>query len=112
MPALRLTVNAKVIDALVPDIPFTGRREFVEVQGFEYTQASGGGAAAIPTSAIGTIQALVLQADKAVTVALGNITLQPGGIVVIYNGTPATNPPTVNNASGSTAAIRGVAFGE
>ena len=112
MPALRLTVNAKVIDALVPDLPFQGRREFVEIQGFEYTQADGTSDVAIPSSSIATPQALVIQADKAITVDLGEVELEAGGIIVIYSGTPSTNPPTVSNDSGDTAAIRGVVFGE
>ena len=111
MAIFRLTANAEVINALVPNFPFVGRREYVEVQGFEYEQATGGGAVAIPTSQIGTISALLLQPDKQVTVALGNIVLSPGGLILIFDGTPATNPPTVTNASGSTAKIRGVAFG-
>jgi hypothetical protein len=105
-------VNAKLIDALVPDLPFVGRREFVKVHGFEDTQADGTTDVAIATANIDTPQALVIQADKAVTVKLGAITLEPGGIIVVYGGTPATNPPTVSNASGETATIRGVVLGE
>lgn len=111
MPSLRLQVDAQMIDALVPDIPFAARQEFVQVRGFEYPQDTGGGAIAIPTSTVTTIQALLLQTDKEVTVALGNITLQPGGLIVIFNAVPATSPPTVTNASGSTAKIRGAVFG-
>lgn len=112
MPALRLSVNAKVINALVPDLPFVGRREFVEVQGFEVTQADGVANEPVPTASIDTPQALILQSDTAITVDLGAVALEAGGIIVIYGGTPSTNPPTVTNDSGDTAAIRGVVFGE
>ena len=98
-------------DALVPDLPLSIRREFAEIAGFEKEQASGGGAEAIPTSHIGTPQVLIVQADKAVTVALGNITLSAGGFIIVVDGAPATNPPTVTNASGSTAKVRGVVLG-
>lgn len=112
MAVLRLNLNAAVVNALVPDFPFVARREYVEVQGFEYEQATGGGAVVIPTGNIAALSALLLQADKAVTVALGNITLSPGGLILVFDGTPATSPPTVTNASGSTAKIRGVGFGQ
>jgi len=111
MPSLRLRVDADVTDEFIPDFPFNARREFVETQGFDYQQPSDNTATAIPTSKITTMQAMILQSDKLVTVAMGNITMNPGGLIVLYNCTPATNPPTVNNNSGSTAKVRGVAFG-
>lgn len=97
-------------DSLMPDLPFSARREFAEIQGFGFQLASGGGAQALPTALLAT-QALVLQSDRQVTVKLGDIVLNPGGIIVVYNGTVATDPPTVTNASGLTANIRGVALG-
>lgn len=112
MPALNLTVNAKLVDALVPDVPFSGRREYVEGNGFEYTQATGGGPAVLPVPNLSSINALIIQTDKQVTVAMGSIVLNPGGIIVVFDGTPATTPPTIDNASGSTARIRGVALGQ
>jgi hypothetical protein len=108
---LTLKVNAEVVNALVPNFPFVGRREYAEIMGFEYAQATGGGAVAIPTASIASLQALLLQADQEVTVALGNIVLSPGGLILVFDGIPATNPPTVTNASGSTTLVRGVGFG-
>lgn len=112
MAILRVTTNAEVVNALVPNFPFVGRREFTEIIGFEYQQVTGGGAVAIPTSNIATLQALILQTDKAVTIAMGNIVLSPGGLILVFDGTPATSPPTVTNASGSTALIRGIGCGQ
>ncbi len=111
MPIVRLSVETDLSDSLVPDLPLSIRREFAEVAGFENAQASGGGAQAIPTSHIATPKVLVVQCDKTVTVVLGAITLSPGGFIVIVDGAPATNPPTVDNASGSTAKVRGVVLG-
>lgn len=104
-------MNAKVIDALVPDLPFVGRREFVKVHGSEETVADGA-TLSLPIGSITTPQAVIVQSDKAVTVTLGAITLEPGGVIAIYSGTPATVPPTVDNNSGETAAIRYAVFGE
>ncbi len=104
-------MNAKVIDALVPDLPFVGRREFVKMHGSEETVADSD-TLSLPIGSIATPQAVIVQADKEVTVNLGAITLAPGGIIAIYSGTPATVPPTVDNASGETATVRYVVFGE
>jgi hypothetical protein len=111
VPVLRLNVNAKVINALVPDLPFVGRREFVKVHGSEEVIADSD-TLALPIGSIDTPQAVLLQTDKEVTVTLGAITLEPGGIIVVYGGTPATVPPEVENNSGDTASVRYVVFGE
>jgi len=97
---------ARVFDALVPDLPLVGRREFDEMQAFdvEFDDTT-----AIPTQQIEEIQALVLQVDAEAVVTMGTITLAPGGFIVVYNGTPATSPPTVNPTT--SAVVRGVAFG-
>jgi hypothetical protein len=108
---LTLKVYADIVNALVPNFPFVGRREYAEIIGFEYAQSTGGGAVAIPTASIAAMQALFLQADQEITVALGNIVLSPGGLILVFDGAPATNPPTVTNASGATALVRGVGFG-
>ena len=111
MPVLHLKIDPEVVDEPVPNLPFAVRREFVTMQSFDVQRATGGGAVALPTTGITTLQALVLQSDKAVTVAMGNISLEAGGMIVVYGGTPATSPPTVTNASGSTATVRGIALG-
>lgn len=110
MPSLRLRVNAEMPNALVPDIPFVGRREFGEIVGFE-VNIGGGGTDALPVDRISAIEALIVQTDKEVTVDLGEILLQPGGLIVVYNGSPAVSPPTVANAGETTAKVRGAAFG-
>lgn len=112
MAVLRLAVNAEVVNVSIPEFPFVVRRDYGEAAGFEYDQADGSGPVAIPTSQIGTLKTLALTVDKAVTVSLGDIVLEPGGLVLIYGGVPATSPPTVDNASGDTAKIRGVALGD
>lgn len=111
MAVLRLIVDLEVTNPPGGAFPFATRREFAESAGFEYDQASGGGAVALPITQIGSPTALALTVDKAVTVALGNITLAAGGLVLVIGGAPATNPPTVTNASGSSAKVRGIVLG-
>jgi len=110
MPIVRLNVETDLPDSLVPDLPLSIRREFAEIAGFEKEQATGT-TEAIPSSHIATPKVIIVQADKAVTVTTGTIALDAGGFIIIVGGTPATNPPTVNNASGSTAKVRGVVLG-
>lgn len=111
MPVVRLNVETDLPDSLIADLPLSYRREFAEIAGFEKEQTTGGGASAIPTSHIATPRFVVVQADQAVTVAVGTIALSAGGFIIIVDGTPATNPPTVDNASGFTAKVRGVVAG-
>lgn len=111
MPIVRLIVETDFPDSLIQSLPFSVRREYSEIAGFEKEQVTGGGAIAIPTSHIGTPGVTVISSDTVVTVALGNITLSAGGFIIVVDGVPATNPPTVDNAGGSTAKIRGVVAG-
>lgn len=110
MPSLRVRVIVDA-DGPTPELGQTARQTFNNQEAFDYQQVTGGGAIAIPITKIATPQALVLTADQAVTVALGNIVLGAGGFIVIVNGAPSTNPPTVNNASGATTEVRGLALG-
>lgn len=110
MPALRVRVIVDS-DSPLPELPLTVRQTFSNQEAFDYQQVSGGGAVAIPITKIATPQAIVLTADQTVTVALGSITLGAGGFIVIVNGTPSTNPPTVTNASGNTTEVRGLGLG-
>ncbi len=97
-------------ETFVPNLPLTLRREFAEVDGFE-VQVANGATDPLPSAHIATPRVVIMQSDKAVTVTMGTIALQPGGFILVVDGAPATNPPTVNNASGSTATIRGAVLG-
>jgi hypothetical protein len=107
VPGLRLSIMARVLDALVPDLPFVGRREFAEMQAFEVEFSE---ETPIPTQQIEEHQAMVLQVDVASVVDMGTIALGPGGIIVVYNGVPTVSPPTVAPDEG-TVTVRGVVFG-
>lgn len=97
-------------ESFVPNLPLSLRREFPEIDGFEVVVANGA-TDPLPSAHVATPRVVILQSDKAVTVTLGTIALQPGGFIIVCDGTPATNPPTVNNASGSAATIRGAVLG-
>ena len=64
-----------------------------------FTQVSGGGAVALPMGQVGTPTFFLLTTDQTQTLALGNITLNPGSLILFINATPATE--TLTNASGS-----------
>lgn len=111
MAVLRLNGSVQVINSPVPEFPLAVRREFAEAVSFEYSKATGGLPTDLPIGEITTPQAIVVSTDTAVDVDLGTVTLEAGGFIVIYAGVPGTNPPTVDNTSGSSAKIRGIALG-
>ena len=99
--------------------PIVRRITCDESQGFTYEKATGGGYVAVPSNQLDTIQALLLTADQALTVRLdgqtdAGIVLGAGGLLLIVNATidaaAATNV-TIDNSSGSTANVKGLAAG-
>lgn len=91
-----------------------------ENQSFDYDKATGGGYASLPVGELATLQLLLLEnIDQAVTVRLNGqsdagILLTAGGLLLMLGGSltdgAATNA-TVDNSSGSTTVLRGVAGG-
>lgn len=115
MPILQIALRADVSDPLIPDFPFAVRREFTMSTGGMYQQVTGGGFVAMPTASLSTIQALIVQADQAVTVRFaGQVDsfqlLSPNGIWMLFD-TTITVQPQIDNSSGSTANIKYAAFG-
>jgi hypothetical protein len=115
MPSARIAVNAELSDVLLPDLPFVKREEYDECIAFSYDQADGAGYVAIPGStAITTIQLVVLQPTQAVTVRINAQTDQgtpvAAGGLFLCMGTSIT-AITVDNSSGATVDIRGALFG-
>lgn len=108
-----------MFDQLVPDLPFVRRREFDQLCAVAYTQASGGGYVAAPITNVTTIEALILSVDQPVTVRLAGQTdagtqVSAGGILVFFPTSidnSGGDGVKVNNASGSTVHVRGVALG-
>jgi hypothetical protein len=115
VPVLRLHVDADVKNLIMSAIPYTRRVEFAEAIAFDYTQATGAAFVTVPFAPITSIQALVLRADKDVTVRLNGqsdagIPLKAGGILIVYDANNMTGAQ-VQNQSGSTASIDGAVLG-
>lgn len=114
MPSIKTSVVVDVDDVPVSSFPVIRRLEPPEAQSFVVQRATGGGFVALPSGELTTIQTLVLQADQTVSIRLdgaaGAITLNPNAILVIMDGN-LTAAPTVSNASGATATLRGLVAG-
>lgn len=120
MPTIEIEVTVKRDGRPLEYLRTVRRIELDELQEFKYEKATGGGFVALPTSKLDEIQALVFQAvDQQVTLRLdgqsdAGIVLNAGGMVVILDAdidaSAATNA-TVDNSSGSTALLQGLAAG-
>ena len=104
----------------VDDIPVTGfplvrRIEFAEAQSFAMQRTTSASFIALPTGELTTVKALILQADKTTAIRLngvaGEITINPSGLVLVFDATMST-APTFQNNSGSTTEVRGLAAGQ
>lgn len=91
-----------------------------EVQAFQTEKASGGGFAALPTGELTTVQFLLLESvDQLTTLRLdgqsdAGIPVNAGGLVLVVNSVidaGASTNATIDNSSGSTANLRGLAGG-
>ena len=91
-----------------------------EVQSFEHEKATGGGYASLPIGELSSLQFLLLESvDRAITLRLNGqsdagLNVNAGGFVLLVNA-PATagasTNATIDNSSGSTANLRGIAGG-
>lgn len=119
MPTLKITVNADLDGVQLAGFPKHRRIEVDERQEFTTEQATGGGFSTLPIQQLATVQALIYEADQATTLRFDNQTdagleVNSGGLVVLFDVTidsgTATNV-TVDNSSGSTVKLVGLAGG-
>ena len=89
--------------------PLVRRLTVDQSQSFDELLASGGGAVALPIGQVGTVSLLILTGDQLQTYTSGAITLNAGGLILLFNATGATE--TLTNASGTTANNKGLAGG-
>ena len=89
--------------------PLIRRLTVDQSQAFDALLASGGGDIALPIGQVGTVTLLILTGDQVQSYKPGTITLNPGGVIVLFNATGATE--TLANASGTTAQNKGLAGG-
>ena len=89
--------------------PLVRRLTVDQSQSFDDLLPSGGGAVSLPVSLIGTISLLIFTGDQPQTYTPGVLTLNAGGLVLMFN---VTGPrPDITNASGNTALNKGFAGG-
>lgn len=116
---LELHVTAKLNGKILPNFPYYRRAQVDEAQQFATEQTSGGGYVTLPITSLDVVQALVLLATQQVTVRLngqssGGLVLTNGGILIFMDGNvnaSASTNVTVDNSSGSTAVLEGLAGG-
>ena len=89
--------------------PLIRRLTVDQSQSFDELLATGGGDIALPIAQIGTVTMLILTGDQVQSYKPGTITLNAGGVIVLFNATGATE--TLANASGVTANNKGIAGG-
>jgi hypothetical protein len=120
MSSIKVTINIELDAITLPGYPVIRRLEVDENQQFKYEKTSGGGFSALPLDQLGEIQALLLESDQQITLRLdgqsdAGIVLNPGGLIFLMDvdidaGAGASNA-SVENASGSTANIKGIGAG-
>ena len=114
MPVLKVTINIDLDDIPVTGFPLVRRFETPEGQSFTMQRPTGAAFTALPTGELSTIQALVMQSDRTTAIRLngvaGEVTINPNGIVAVIDGSLGT-APTLQNNSGATTVVRGLAVG-
>lgn len=120
--ALKVTVTVEKDGKPLDGFPVVRRYSADEVQGFEYEEPNDGDAvtfSAIPTAQLATIKALVLRTDRQITLRVdgqtdAGLVLDADALLVVIGATidaaAATNL-MVNNNSGGTAVLEGMAGG-
>lgn len=120
---MRMTVIIEVDGVSVPGFPITREMSVEESQGFTYEEADDGNSttfSTLPTQQLATVQVLAVTPDQATTYRFdgqsnAGITLAAGGMIAIFNATidagAGSSNTSVNNNSGSTAKILGIAGG-
>ena len=122
MSTLTATITLKRDGVELPGFPVTRTISYDEVQTFACDEANDGDTttfSALPTSQIASIKGLYVTANQAVTLRLdaqsdAGVALDSGGVLLVLNGTSdagASTNATLNNNSGSTALVTGVAVG-
>ncbi len=115
-----IVVSAKRDGIDLPGYPVSRRVTVDEVQSFEYEKADDGDTTTfsdIPAGQLSSIQALLLRTDQQVNIRQdgasdAGILLNAGGILVIIEYTnDSASLLTVNNNSGNTAVLKGIAGG-
>lgn len=116
---LEVHVTAKLNGKVLPNFPYYRRIQVDEAQQFATEQTTGGGYLTLPITSLDTVQALVLSTSQQVTVRMngqssGGLVLTNGGVLIFVDGSVAATPSTnvtIDNSSGSTTVLEGLAGG-
>lgn len=116
---LEVHVTAKLNGKVLPNFPYYRRIQVDEAQQFAVEQATGGGYITLPITSLDTVQALVLSTNQQVTVRMngqssGGLVLVNGGVLIFVDGSIAASSSTnvtIDNSSGATAVLEGLAGG-
>jgi hypothetical protein len=112
MPTLRITVSIDVDDVPIATSPIIRRISPAESQPMTAIRATSASFVALPTGEMTTnIQALILQADQTVAIGVNNsatnpITLNPGGVMILFDCNLTGGSPLLQNNSGQSATVR------
>ena len=115
MPSvLEVQVTAKLNGRLLPNFPLYRRVQLDETQQFSVEQATGSGYVPIQATQISTLQALILNPSTQVTIRIAGqsdagLAINAGGLLLILDA--ATTTVSVDNGSGSTVLLEGLAGG-
>jgi len=122
MPIVKLVVQLEIDNKPVAGFPLVRRLSVDEIQNYDYEKIDDGGASfvALPADQLDEIQALLIRADKQITIRLdgqtdAGIVLNADGILLLVgvdiDAGAGANNAKVNNQSGSTAQVQGFAGG-
>lgn len=120
MPAnIEMTLTMKRDGKLIAGFPLYRRIQVDEAQAFVTEQANGGGYVTLPITSIDTLQMLLLNPSRQVTVRLNGqaaqgLVINSGGILLFIDASVtagASTNATVENVSGATAVLEGLAGG-
>jgi len=109
VPTLELTVLLTQDGVLLPDYPVIRRLVVDEAFPSDLTLAAGG-TVVLPLGGMAVRAALVVRSlDQPVTAALGTVTLNAGGLVIVFDG--IANATSVHNATVSPTAVQALGGG-
>ena len=117
---LEVHVTAKLNGKVLPNFPYYRRIQVDEAQQFAVEQNTGGGYVTLPITSLDTVQALVLSTNQQVTVRMngqstGGLILTNGGVLIFVDGSlgnaSSSANVTIDNSSGTTVVLEGLAGG-
>jgi hypothetical protein len=116
---IKVTVLIERDGALLPGFPLVRRLTVDEAQSADTEQASSASYVAFPSNQLDTIQLLLIRADQATSIRFNNqsdagLPLNANGFVIVVDSNIASGIATnctIQNNSGSTANLKGVACG-